>query len=233
MANVINFVQQNGSNADVIASSSFTVTVTNAPAAGNTLIAVVKGSAGGVVSSISDNQGNTWVIDLTNSDLGATSISICRAYIKAPPTTITINGTNSTAFQAALWEFSGIAPTGATDGSLGKSLNSVTTITNTLTATTTDTYDLLFASIAMGTAKTAWTQPASYTLATPTGMTNDYITAAYFQPSSTSAFAATWSWTGSSNVSAALVAYTAKKSVPNNFQSPKAGDGLSVTEKIR
>lgn len=146
------FVQVTGSVSVGATQDTVPMPVTAAAAAGNTLIAVVKGSLGASCSSVSDTAGNTWTVDVSSGGSGPT-VAIARSVLDYPlgtSDTITALLSSSSAFNTAMTACEYAGGYGAPDVTYAASLASGTSWTVTASSATSRAGELVAAGIGLG-----------------------------------------------------------------------------------
>lgn len=198
---------------------------------GNTLFIVSRSLSSTNTTSVVDSQSNVWTVDVKTT-AGTTNIAICHAYLTTALTTadtITVTATGSVNIQ--VYEFSGIIPSTAIDKSGSASSVAATSLATSNTGVQTNPNVLALTCVGTSGANT-FTVPAGYTEVLPpttTGMDMGYVFV-----NSTIGRAPNWTWITSQAPAVAIITipYTPALTA-NNYEFVKAGDGISVTEKIR
>jgi hypothetical protein len=106
-------VQFIGSASPGSAVTSFSLTLTNLPSVGHTLLMAVATDGTPVVSSVTDPRSNTWTVDATNTSYTGAAISIVRTTVTTPyqsndTLTVTLSGSTAGAGFAQIQEFTAL-----------------------------------------------------------------------------------------------------------------------------
>ena len=202
------YVQKTIAFTSVTGATSIAMTVTNAPASGNTVIICIKDQVGYVASSISDPRSNTW--HLITSPASSATASVYWAYMTTPlhvgdVVTVTMSGGGSN-ITATAYEYSTIA-NGVADTSATKQQNTSPTVVVGPTGTTTNTGDLLFTLMTTAAASETVTVPSGYTLRDSETVASCTMAVADYSPGTTGAFSATWGVNTNANLAAVLIAF--------------------------
>lgn len=200
------------------------VPVTTAASAGNTLIGVAKGSLGGVATSVSDTQGNTWSVDCTGTISAGPNTAIIRSVLTkslSTSDTITVTMSNASGYNisAIICEYEGAYST--VDVAYGNADNTgLTSWTITSSAPTTHDGELVVSAVGTG-GTTDEAQSFAITSATPSmtvraqspsspGICNaafaDGTAASLVTPS------VPWSWATSENITGVIASYVSPAS---------------------
>lgn len=197
----------------------------------NTLFIAARSLSSTNTTSIADTQGNTYTLAVKTT-AGTTNIAIFSAYLATALTTsdtIAVTATGSINFQ--VYEFSGIIPSTTANKTGSATGTAITTLATSNTGVQTDPY-ILAITFAATAGATTFTSPAAYTEVLPpttTGMDMGYVFV-----NSTVGRAPSWSWTTSQAAAVAIATFSYVPTITNNnYQFVKAGDGISVSEKIR
>jgi hypothetical protein len=221
----LGFVQVAGAAQHVASpANTLTISLSQNTTVGNTLVLCASAQHGGAgyaafTPSVTDTQGNTWVIDVIPQTHGGVSpwALIAHTFLNTALTTsdsVTLNygtASNSNYPVGELIELSGVAQSPLDQTAWNGSVNtSVTTITAGPTATTTlaseiaisAAYSYAYRQATPGTV--TWTAPAGFTEA-PSGLaSNNTIDAAYEILSSTGTVTAAWTMSPSSDMAASI-----------------------------
>jgi hypothetical protein len=211
---VIAYVQQVGASFTSTTVTSFTVPLTAVTTQGNRLILSVRGNQGHDVSSVTDTQGNTWTVDATSIVSDNVTLSMCSAYLATALTTsdsLTVTLSGSTASEAIVCEYSGIAQSGPIDVT-ATATNSADTTTEAISITPTLAADGVITALAFNVVTTNPT----VTGATLRTFLNESGGLALADDIGAGTTAETFTWmTAANRMAVAAVAYKAAVSVLN------------------
>lgn len=199
--------------------TSDVVTVANITA-GNTLVLTTyqNGAGGPVVSSVTDNAGNTWTVDKTQlAGTNTSSVSIASGYCDAAPTSITINYSSSgTTRYWLIEEMVGLWRDSRADVSSSRFVNAAATpqtVGPTVPIAQPD--ELAVAAMIIATSTPVISQPfTQFTTARINNAAVTYFLCPGYQVLRTrDQESATWTWVTAANMAAAIVTYRSGPSV--------------------
>lgn len=212
----IQTIAQTGTNTSSITTLSVPITATTT--IGNTLVGIIKTSAGATVSSITDTQGNTWLLDASSAASGP-RVTVIRSNTTTALTNadhLTVNFASTNQVNVEVCEFNGAWTNPDISASGNNSVTTVTTATLGSQATSTAS-ELVIAGIAFGgsTSQTSISQTstgASLTIRSQGPSGNDYSAIASATVASQVRSSVTWTWGTASNWGAVIQTYKLKTS---------------------
>src|SRR5579875_2026734 len=210
------FVQEAGAGAfnSGTAASTFTVSISSATTAGNTLVLLVKTSSGATLTSVSDTQGNSWAVDLAGAGSTGPNSAAAHAYLTtALGTTDSVTFTISAAENgvvAELAELSGVVQTSPLDVT---AVDAPTAKAGTISIGPTGSAqagDIALTMAAEGGTAPAnplvWTVPSGWTEVAPAGAgTANFMDGAVQVFASGGAVSATWSVSRTNQLMSGLI----------------------------